>query len=605
MSNLALLTFLAIFTGLLARGAGIFLGPLIAAAALGCGVLLVAAVVSRKAAPPAVAVRVPPGVRLAYLGALVVLALTSLPLPGRASFLAGPRRYEQNEHVIAIADRAAAAGAVPRRQLWFAATRNRAGTARVLLCLALAFSGAGLARRLEPRQRQGLVVFLIAAGVAVAVIGHIGQWWIPQGDTLWHAIPVPHGLPGPVGGFVNPNHFAGFLALLLPLALAATLDAWLRRRILPGLAALAALLTMAAAMVASLSRGGIVAGAAGLLVTAVWSARRHRRSILVGGFSLLAAAAIVIAVCAALPPVRERLLTLRAPLATTSFHERVDAWRGALRIWRSYPLIGCGANAFRVVYPQFRHTTERDYRTFAENEYVQLAAETGVVGLALLLTLVAGPAIARRRTARAGVPAAPDPATPAFDDTVFLSAAVAGAVTVAATHALVEFVPHLPLYAFTLATLIALPTPASRPSPANPPPRATDTWKRTLLPALTLAAVLATLPWRNAIQNRDSLGFASAASAADLLHALSWAPTSSHLWVRLGERFATADAPAVRKLADRAATRGLAYDTNNCTLWVRLGEVRLRIGDRRGAKAAFDRARELRAWISVPEVTLD
>jgi O-antigen ligase len=583
MNLAALVAFLAIFTGLLAYGAGIFVWTVMLAAALGAAVLLVAAL--RRPAPPAGRLR---WLRLAYLAALLFTVCGLLPLPGRVSFITGSKRYVQNEKVLAIAERASAADGLPARQLWFASTRNRAGSARTLLCLALAFVGAGLTSRLGPTQRRALVPFLLLAGTVTAVLGVIGQWWIPQGDTLWHSIPVPHGRPGPVGGFINPNHFAGFAALFLPLALTTAIESLGRRRRWHALAAAAALLLMFGAVVASLSRGGLVAAVAGLLATALWTARRQRRLLAAALPALLAAALVGLLVSALLPTVRTRLLTLGAPFQTASFHERADAWQGALRIWRDYPLVGGGMNAFRVVYPQYRHTTERDYRTFAENEYIQLLADAGLAGLALLAMLVTGLLLALRRG---------DPETDSL-----MPAAVAGALAVVATHALVEFVLHLPLYAFTVAALVTCHPSLAPATRTPPPPGPRPSLCGACLPALTLAAILALAPWHAPIQRFDSLGFASAADAAALVHALSWAPTSPHLWVRLGERFADADNPATRRLGDRAATIGLEYDPHNCMLWVRLGHLRLRLGDRRGAKAAFDRASELRSWIKVPKI---
>lgn len=76
--------------------------------------------------------------------------------------------------------------------------------------------------------------------------------------------------------------------------------------------------------------------------------------------------------------INERMKTI-PQTATGSNFERIRWWEEALRIVKDYPLTGCGLNTYSVV--------ARKYKSFEgggiypHNSYLQMAAETGLLGL--------------------------------------------------------------------------------------------------------------------------------------------------------------------------------------------------------------------------------
>jgi O-antigen ligase len=56
----------------------------------------------------------------------------------------------------------------------------------------------------------------------------------------------------------------------------------------------------------------------------------------------------------------------------------------ALQMWKDYPVFGAGLGAFPVVFPRYSAQGTRESYTHAHNDYVEFAAETGLVGIALL-----------------------------------------------------------------------------------------------------------------------------------------------------------------------------------------------------------------------------
>lgn len=75
-----------------------------------------------------------------------------------------------------------------------------------------------------------------------------------------------------------------------------------------------------------------------------------------------------------------------------SDHDRLTEWSIAWRQWGSAPLVGVGPDHLL-----FFHTVDGTYARFVHNEYLQVAADAGCVGLALLLAALVAIVRAVRR----------------------------------------------------------------------------------------------------------------------------------------------------------------------------------------------------------------
>ena len=503
---------------------------------------------------------------------LLYLLLMLVPLPALVSQAGDGVRAQQNRLVAETLEAATAAGVEHGVSPVFSITRSRAGTLRFLLLVVLAYSGWRLAASASvPRRIAGLRV-MVLIGSMMAIAGILGKWVMPQGDTLWWWIPIPHGRPGPMGGFMNRNHFAGFCAILAPAALALVARDVTRRRPAAALLNAATALALIAGVLLSLSRGGLIALVAGLVtltLIGLWHGSPRSRIVLIA--VALGLTTLILAVAWQQDAIRERLSSLRDPLATQSARDRLAAWRTTLRIWRQYPLLGAGPNAFRVAYPRHRTTSAREARDFAGNEYVQWAGETGLAGGLVALLLIGLMVRDACRALRAGVPGART-----------LSAAAIAALATAAVHALVDFPLHLPLYALTVAALAGMlrgKTDATFPTLAC------------LVIALSLGAFDLQL---------DMGGRIIRAGISDTARALAAAPTSPVAWRRLSALLWVRDTPSTRALAERCLTQAAVYDPNNYPLWIRLGDQRRELGNNRGAMEAYRRVKQLRDWVDVP-----
>jgi O-antigen ligase len=275
-------------------------------------------------------------------------------------------------------------------------------------CRALLF-GSGLlslallaAPALARAKNAVLATALVAAGgVGVSAYGILARGRF--GSLLYGRIPVP--TISPFGPFVSKNHFAGYvgMAALLALGLAVGLARrgggreWTSGRRAGGVVlALVAALAMALGVLVSLSRGGAVSLAAGVLAFLALRVRERRGEGRVGPFlpSLAVAVALGTLLLLVLPPqAHERLRSL----ADTSF--RLDTWRDTLRMASSSPWVGQGLGSFEDAYPRFKSGHGELRVEHAENDYLETLAEAGLLGLSLAVAALFI-AAARVRAAR-------------------------------------------------------------------------------------------------------------------------------------------------------------------------------------------------------------
>lgn len=66
---------------------------------------------------------------------------------------------------------------------------------------------------------------------------------------------------------------------------------------------------------------------------------------------------------------------------------RTNLWRQASQIVKDFPFFGCGLNTYSIVAPRYRNA-ERESGIYPHNSYLQMAAETGLVGLATFLSII-------------------------------------------------------------------------------------------------------------------------------------------------------------------------------------------------------------------------
>jgi O-antigen ligase/tetratricopeptide (TPR) repeat protein len=308
---------------------------------------------------------------------------------------------------------------------------------------------------------------ILAMGFVIALIGLIEQvTW--NGKLLWFFVPYDWGHPlmdaatRTRAPFVNPDHFAGYLAMILPLALASTVYPSIVTASRPSLTTrivcAVASFVIFVAMLLSLSRAGwmsIVLGPAIMFMLVTPSRRASDEPVStparVGGLRLaLGALAIGLALTLVVVGPDARTATTErfhdSLAETDTFSGRITAWRGGAQIVRDFPIVGIGLGDWPEIFARYQPPPWTElFFSEAHNDYIQLIAETGLIGAAFLLWF-AWTAIRELRSRRLSL--APQ-VVPVF------AAIVGGSVSMCVIE-LFDFDLRIPALAFLFAVMIGL-----------------------------------------------------------------------------------------------------------------------------------------------------
>ncbi len=305
------------------------------------------------------------------------------------------------------------------------------------------------------------------------------------------------------GTFINRNHFAGYLGMTIPLAIALAATSFsslavagrsLGQRLAaaPGKAIfktgslLVLALTMTTALVCSRSRMGITSTLLALVTVGMLLAWRG------GGRGFIPAALLVASVTLLLfsqgdagDSVVGRFLGTPADIKAGL--GRWSLWTQTFTMMRAFPVTGVGLGVFPAVFPGFRSTGEGFYVDHAHNDFLEFAAEAGALGCVILgvAAFLVVRAVARRNSGSR--------------DFGLVGYAAGGSVLAIALHSITDFNLAIPSNALTASVLLGMVICWARsPSPVLAIEREPHRpWiAKSLLPAGAIASVacMALLP---------------------------------------------------------------------------------------------------------------
>ncbi|MCX2952723.1 O-antigen ligase family protein [Lentzea sp. NEAU-D7] len=228
--------------------------------------------------------------------------------------------------------------------------------------------------------REVPVRALLGATVAGAVVAAAGGLLSVAGGSLRATGPLE-----------DPNDLAFFLVAALPLLVA--LPARGRSRIV--LLLLGAVLVAGAA--ATFSRGGGIALACAL----VWLIARRALPVRAVVVTAAVAGAAALLFASTAQAELSRALQEKSHIAGTNADTRMLRWQAAARMLADNPVLGVGPGGFRQEYAAAGHNAEIDEQTpVAHNLFLEVAAELGVAGFALLIAFIAVGFVASERALR-------------------------------------------------------------------------------------------------------------------------------------------------------------------------------------------------------------
>ena len=425
----------------------------------------------------------------------------------------------------------------------------------------------------DPRQRVWLFVVLLFFSLAHVLVGAV-QFrdglnfmpisWLQRYDYEWRAS----------GFFVCPNHLAGLLEVLGVIGL--SIVCWSRWPVWGKLLVAYVVGICYVGLVLTASRGGYLSAGTSLFVFGVLSLATLRHA---GGRLIwtVGGAGAVIAVLLAVGTVfyvgKSPFLKDRAGNTFETTNIRIDMWQAALKQWATAPVLGTGSATYLYGGRTFRTERMQMDPIYVHNDYLQLLAEYGVIGMLGMAVLI-GVHLRHGATnfMRLGPKRVATSQRP-LSNALALNIGALAAVASFMVHSVFDFNLHIPGNVLVMACVFGLVANGGvardRESAAGV---VGPTFWRLLLVALALLLIVA---------------------AARLLP---------------GEYYSERARMAVRDnqpgLALLFAQRGLGYDPRNPDLYHHLGSAHVRFADladipeakasfEKEAIAAFEKARAL------------
>ena len=302
---------------------------------------------------------------------------------------------------------------------------------------------------------RGFVWFGMFFGFLISIFG-ILQHLTFNGKLYWFREMHYGGIP--FGPYVNRNHFAGFVELILPLALVPLVLGRVRRERWPvvGLFAVVPI----GALFLSASRGGIVSFGVELAFLAlVMILRRTAGKQLFAGATVLLLALLMVS-WLGVGQLLQRFSSFQSLEATAG--KRASMRRDTWQIFLHHPVAGTGLGTLQIVYPPYESLYDGKIVNHTHNDYLEALAETGFLGglcCAWFLRVLFGESMKRFRQPNNS-----------FAGTLQLSGLVACSGFL--VHSLVDFNLHIPSNALLFFLMAHLATSEIQTvAPPSPPQR--------------------------------------------------------------------------------------------------------------------------------------
>lgn len=240
-------------------------------------------------------------------------------------------------------------------------------TAALIVFLIVVKSGreTGVLRR--------MMRYLVVAGFCISMFAIIQKaTW--NGDIYWFRKLSLGGTP--FGPFVNRNHFAGFIGMIVPLGLGLALtERQKEKKVLFGFLSV----VMAIALCFSLSRGGITGFFAGVAMFAflVGKDKVQKRGVWLVGLFLIVLLTYLLYLGVA--PVVTRFYS-----TDITTEQRLTVWTATIGAIRDYWFAGSGAGTYIDLFPLYSPAGVQSIYDHAHNDYLEFILENGAVGTLIL-----------------------------------------------------------------------------------------------------------------------------------------------------------------------------------------------------------------------------
>ena len=247
--------------------------------------------------------------------------------------------------------------------------------------------------------------FIVFGGILVALLG-IAQKLAEAPKIYWFWEPLFKKDASFFGPFVNPNHFAGYMEMVIPLSIGLFIVKWRRigkdrlrgiREVLVKIGneegcklilfAFLIVLIVGALFVSS-SRGGIISFLGSMIFLLLMVSKREKGSqnifiiigLMISVFSLL--------IWIGIRPLIEEFGSIQDLSKDYDIQYRFQNWRDMGKSIQDFPLFGVGLETFSKIFPKYKTIELQYYYLYLENDYLQLLCEVGIIGLGIFLWFI-------------------------------------------------------------------------------------------------------------------------------------------------------------------------------------------------------------------------
>jgi O-antigen ligase len=238
-----------------------------------------------------------------------------------------------------------------------------------------AISAAGFSDRNKLRENL-LTLTIFGFSLAIFAIVQKATW---NNGIYWFRELTFGG--SPFGPFVNRNHFAGFMGMLIPLGLGlAVTQKEKEKKVFFGFMTV----IMAVSLFFSLSRGGLISFFAGIALFTLLMLQRDKGARKAWIMAFFVSGVLSYVVWLGIDPIIERFYQ-----TDVSGEERIVVWSSTLHAVKDFWLTGSGPGSFANLFPLYAPPSVRSMYDHAHNDYLEFFLETGLLGAVLLLTFAA------------------------------------------------------------------------------------------------------------------------------------------------------------------------------------------------------------------------
>jgi O-antigen ligase len=245
---------------------------------------------------------------------------------------------------------------------------------------------------------------MVLMGTSVAILGMVQRFaGVEKIYGVWR--PLLRTDSSFFGPYVNPNHFAGYMALIIPIALVVFIrqvervgrgKRWMAGNYLRRLDSedshralflLLSLVLMVSGLFLSLSRGGVLAFVGSIIfVVVILSIREGWRWMLVLGLIIGLFVALFL-YWLGFAPFQVEVKTFENLFQDPDVQTRIQIWKDAWKTLLDFPLFGTGLGTFAHIYPKYKTILDQATVMYPESDFFQILVENGVLGLGVFVWL--------------------------------------------------------------------------------------------------------------------------------------------------------------------------------------------------------------------------